>query len=163
MVVANVVDISRLKVKLNVSESDAFALKPGDVAEISTDVYPQVSYTGKIKSISTKADESHTYPVEVVFDNSSANPLKAGMFCRVKFKFKTGTEVLVIPREALVGSMKSPQVYVVDGPVARLRQITVDSEIGTSLAVRGGLREGETVVVSGQNNLKDSVGVTVMK
>jgi RND family efflux transporter MFP subunit len=162
MLVANVVDISRLKVKINVSESDAFGLKVGDKVEVTTDVYQGVRYAGKIKSISSKADEAHTYPVEVTLENSKQHPLRAGMFGRISFESKMNSDVLAIPREALVGSMKTPQVYIVDGGVARLRNIVAGSEIGTAISVLGGLKEGDIVVTNGQNNLKDSVAVTIM-
>lgn len=163
MVVANVVDISRLKVKLNIAERDAFKLKTGDRVEVTTDVYPGVTFAGKITSVSAKADEGHTYPVEITMDNSKDHPLKAGMFGRVSFVSLAQGEALAIPREALVGSMKDPRVYVVDGSLARVRTIVVGGEAGTDLTVLSGLRAGESVVVNGQNNLKDSVAVQVLK
>ena len=163
MVVGNVVDISRLKVKLNVAEGDAFKIRAGDRVEVTTDVYPGVTFGGRITSVSSKADEGHTYPVEITMDNSREHPLKAGMFGRVAFTAIAPEATLAIPREALVGSMKDPRVYVVEGPVARERPITVGTETGTDLTVIAGLREGETVVVNGQNNLKDSVAVQVLR
>jgi len=163
MVVGNVVDISRLKVKLNVAERDAFKLRTGDPVEVTTDVYPGVTFGGKITSVSAKADEGHTYPVEITMDNSREHPLKAGMFARVAFVAIAPDAALAIPREALVGSTKDPRVFVVEGPVARERAITVGDETGTELTVVAGLKEGETVVVNGQNNLKDSVAVQVLK
>ncbi len=161
--IANVVDISRLKVKLNLSEEDVFRVKVGDPVEIATDVYPGVKFYGRIETISAKGDEAHTYPVEIAFSNNQNNPLKAGMFGRVIFKTGVETSALVIPREALVGSVKDPQVFVVEDGKARLRSITVGAEIGTDLTVLRSLREGETVVVSGQSNLSDNVAVKVMK
>jgi RND family efflux transporter MFP subunit len=163
MVVANVVDISRLKVKLNIAERDAFKLKTGDRVEVTTDVYPGATFAGKITSVSAKADEGHTYPVEITMENSKEHPLKAGMFGRVSFVSLAQGEALAIPREALVGSMKDPRVYVVDGALARVRTIVVGGETGTDLTVLSGLRAGESVVVNGQNNLKDSVAVLVLK
>jgi RND family efflux transporter MFP subunit len=163
MVVANVVDVSRLKVKLNVAERDAFKLKTGDRVEVTTDVYPGVKFEGRTTSISAKADEGHTYPVEITMENSAEHPLKAGMFGRISFLSLAPTEVLAIPREALVGSMKDPRVYVVDASLARVRTIVVGGEAGTDLMVLSGLRAGESVVVNGQNNLKDSVAVQVLK
>jgi RND family efflux transporter MFP subunit len=163
MVVANVVDISHLKVKLNVSEFDAFKLKAGDRVEVSTDVYPGVTFDGKITSISAKADEGHTYPVEIMLENNKTHPLRAGMFGRVDFVSITATEALAIPRKSLVGSMKAPQVFVVENGLARKRDIVVGSAVGTDLLVLGGLHTGETVVVNGQNNLKDSVSVDILK
>jgi len=163
MVVANVVDISRLKVKLNVAERDAFKLKNGDRVEVTTDVYPGVTFEGRTTSVSSKADEGHTYPVEITMENSREHPLRAGMFGRVSFVSLASTAALAIPREALVGSMKDPRVYVVDSGLARVRTIVVSGETGTDLMVLSGLREGESVVVNGQNNLKDSVAVQVLK
>ncbi len=162
-VVANVVDISRLKVKLSVAERDAFKLKSGDPVDVTTDVYPGITFTGKIQTISAKADESHTYPVEIILANNKTHPLKAGMFGRVAFTSIGNRDMLAIPRQALVGSLKNPQVFVVENNVARLRPIVVGDEAGTNLAVVGGLQVGEMVVVNGQNNLKDSVTVDVIK
>ncbi len=163
MVVANVVDISTLKVELRVAEQDAFKLKPGDRVEVTTDVYPGVTFNGRISTISAKADEGHTYPVEVTLPNSKEHPLKAGMFGRVAFVSVQRTPSLAIPRESLVGSTKHPQVFVVRDDRAFLRTIVVGDEAGNDLTVLSGLGEGEQVVVNGQNNLKDSVAVEVLK
>jgi RND family efflux transporter MFP subunit len=162
-VVANVVDISRLKVRLNISEQDAFRIKVGDKVDVGTDVYPGVTFQGRVFTISSKADDAHTYPVEVVLANNPRHPLKAGMFGRATFVSVQDHETVVIPRQALVGSTKKPQVYVVNGGIARLRDIVAGPQVGTNLEVFSGLRESETIVVSGQNNLKDSVAVTVLK
>ena len=162
-VVANVVDISTLKVKLNVAEQDAFKLKVGDKVEVTTDVYPGIAFQGKIETISAKADEAHTYPVEVRLANNSAHPLRAGMFGRVAFVSIKSGETLSIPRQALVGSTKKAQVFVVEQGIAHLRDIVIGSQVGTNLEVLSGLKEGEQVVLSGQNNLKDKVAVTVVQ
>ena len=161
--VANVVDISTLKVKLNVAEDDVFKLRVGGSVEISTDVYPGVTFKGTIETISAKGDDQHTYPVQIRLANSDEHPLKAGMFARVAFNAANSGKVLAIPRETLLGSAKHAQVYVVDGGIARLRDLVVGAEVGTSLEVLSGLREGEQVVLSGQNNLKDNVAVTVVQ
>jgi RND family efflux transporter MFP subunit len=163
MMVADVVDISVLKVKVNVAEQDVFKLHVGDKVEITTDVYPGVTFDGKIHTISAKADEGHTYPVEITLPNSKDHPLKAGMFGRASFVSMSADEALVIPREALVGSLKQPQVFVVKNSLARLRDIVVGAEAGTNVMVLHGLQEGESVVANGQNNLKDSVIVTIVQ
>jgi len=162
MLVANVVDISKLKVKVNVAESDVFRIRVGDSASVSTEVYPGVKLSGTISTISSKADDAHTYAVEVLLANSSDHPLKAGMFARVQFTVHGENSALSIPRQALVGSMKQPQVFVVANGVARLRDIVLGGEYETRLKVLSGLTEGEKVVFNGQNNLKDSVAVSVM-
>lgn len=161
--VANVVDISKLKVKVNIAEKDAFKLKVGDKVDVTTEVYPGATLEGRVETISSKGDEAHTYPVEIVLANNSKFPLKAGMFARVYFNSIKRSEILAIPREALVGSVKTPQVYVVENGIAKLKNVVLGSEYGTNVEVISGLSSGELIVVNGQNNLSDNVKVDIMK
>jgi RND family efflux transporter MFP subunit len=160
MIVANVVDISKLKVMLNVGEQDAFKLKPGDQAVIETDVYPGIKFYGKVENISAKGDEAHTYPVKIVIPNNKQYPLKSGMFGRVSINLGNQT-ALTIPRDALLGSIQNAQVFVVENEKAKLQDIRVGSEIGTNIVIFNGLEEGQKVVTSGQYNLKDNSMVMV--
>lgn len=160
-VVADVVDVSRLKTTVNVDEHDVFSLRVGDKVAISTGVYPGVKFSGVIKTISAKGDASHTYPVEVDFSNSGEHPLKAGMFAHVLYAKKSGGEYLVVPRQALVGSVEEPRVYVVENDIANLKNVVIGSSSNNYLEVLSGLVEGETVVVNGQNNLQDGNKVSV--
>jgi RND family efflux transporter MFP subunit len=161
-VVAEIVDTSRFKVQLNVDEKNAFRLKVGDAVAIETEVYPGVQFSGRIESISAKGDAVHTYPVQVVIPNNNRNcPLKSGMFGRLTFNLGK-QDGIVISREALVDSIKNPQVYVVRGKVARLQKIVVSGENGTNLIVKSGLKDGDVVVTSGLENLHDNAEVSVI-
>jgi RND family efflux transporter MFP subunit len=162
-VVANIVDISKLKVRLNVAEKDAFTLKTNDPVSVTVDVYPGKVFKGKIESIGSKGDEAHTYPVEIIIVNERDNPLKAGMFARVEFTSINDRNSIVIPRESLIGSIKQPQVFVVENGIAKLRDITVGKESGTMVEILQGLMVGEEVVVNGQNNIVENTQVTVIK
>jgi RND family efflux transporter MFP subunit len=160
--VANIVDIRLLKVRVNVSEREAFQLKPGDRVEISTDVYPGVAFGGTIDNIASKADEAHTYPVEIVVPNSEKHPLKAGMFARIAFRSIAPTEALTIPRVALIGSIKDAQVFVIRENIARLCPVVIGKQSADLLEVVSGLAEGDTAVISGQNNLVDRARVQIV-
>ena len=155
-IVANVVDISKLKVKLNVAEKDAFKLKAGDDVDVSTDVYPGIKLNGKISYISSKADESHTYPVEIILANSKDHPLKSGMFGRVSFTSIQKNDLLMMPREALVGSIKDAKVFVVEHGIAKMKNVLVGNAFENWLEIKGGLNQGDKIVVNGQNNLQDN-------
>jgi RND family efflux transporter MFP subunit len=159
--VATLLDKSVFKVKVNVGEQEAFKLKVGDPVTVETDVYPGVLLSGRIKSISDQSDAAHTFPVEVTLPDSKEHPLKSGIFGTAHFQLETESNVLTIPREALVGSTKNPQVYVVEDGRVKLREIVVGSEIDTKLVVTKGLTENEQVVVSGQDNLTDNMAVKI--
>jgi RND family efflux transporter MFP subunit len=162
MPVANIVDITTLKVRVNVSEQEAFRLKPGDPVDISTDVYPGQKFQARVDNIASKSDEAHTYPVEIKLVNSARFPLRAGMFCRIAFTSITATDALAIPRVALVGSVKNAEVFVVRNGIAHLQQIVVGNQTNEYLEVLNGLSEGDIVVTSGQNNLVDKTRVLIV-
>lgn len=162
--VATIVNISRLKVRVYVPELEAFKLKNGDEVEITTEVYPGKTFTGNISSINAKADDAHTYLVEINLDNNKANPLKAGLFARVYFTTLETLTALVIPRSAILGSVRDAKVYVVDNNnIARLKNITVGAEFGNRIEVIDGISNGDLVVTSGQVNLRDSSSVVISK
>jgi RND family efflux transporter MFP subunit len=122
--VANVIDNSLFKVELNIGEKDAFKIKAGDGVTVTTDAFPGVKIMGTVKSISDKADAVHTYPVEVTIPSNKRYPLKSGMFGTASFDLGT-QNVLTVPRDAIVSSIKNPQVFVVEDNVAILRDIVI--------------------------------------
>jgi RND family efflux transporter MFP subunit len=161
--IANIVEISRLKIRINIGEKDILKIKLGGKVIIKVDVYPDHNYEGTIITISDKADQMHTYQIEITLNNDKNFPLKAGMFGRVYFNSISDNESLVIPREALAGSVRNPEVYVVKDNFAELRNIITGIEVGTRVQVLKGLSEDEVVVVNGQNNLKDKSRVVIIK
>ncbi len=160
--IANIVDINTLKVHVNVAEREAFQLKAGDRVTVTTDVYPGTVFDGTIDNIASKADEAHTYLVEIVVPNSAKHPLKAGMFASVAFTSIAPTDALTIPRVALIGSIKDAQVFVVRGTTARLQPVVIGKQSTELLEIASGLAESDTVVTSGQNNLVDGARVQIV-
>lgn len=161
--VATIVDISKLKISLSVSESDAYALKTGKKVDVSTSQYPEAKYKGTISYISPKSDKSHSYPIEISIENISKYPLKAGTFVTVDIDLKNPTIPLLIPREALVGSLDVAQVYVYENGIANLRKITIGHDYNNYLEVLDGLKENELVITNGQINITDKSNVQLVK
>jgi RND family efflux transporter MFP subunit len=159
MVVANVVDISKLKVKLNVAEQEAFKLKVGDPVEVTTDVYPGVAFEGKVATVSAKGDGSHSYPVEITLLNSKRHPLKAGMFGRVTIKTNSASNALVISKELVLNEDTKPIVFTAENGVARERTVKLGARSRDSVQILEGLSEGELVVSFGQRKLKDGSAI----
>jgi membrane fusion protein, multidrug efflux system len=157
-----IVNISKLKVKINVSESSVYLLNVGDNTDITTDVYSGITFSGKISYISPTGDESHNYPVEVEIDNSSKHPLKAGTFVNIKIDIPSSGNKLFIPREALQGSVKDAQIYVAENNIAKLKKIVIGSQNNDYLEVLSGLNEGEQVITSGQVNLSDNKPIKII-
>ncbi len=158
--IATVVDIYTLKAIVLVNEKDVYGLKLNQPATVTTDVFPDKNFKGKVTFISPVGDENHNYRVELVVANSAAE-LKAGTYCKVTFDTQKKAAVLQVPKMALAEGTKNPYVYVVNNDKVAVRKITTGRELGENIEVLNGLKEGDEVVVSGQINLTD--GSTISK
>ena len=161
-VIAGIADISELKVVLDVSESTAYELHQGQMISVTTDVHPEADYKGKISNISPKASASHTYPVEVLISNNGKDKLKAGTYVNVSVNMGKSGKALMIPRDAIVSSVKDPSVYVVNNNIVKLVKITTGRSFSSNLEVVAGLAQGDKVVTNGQINLSEGSKVSVI-
>ena len=163
--IAEVIQMDRLKLIVNVSENDLSKIKEGQKVNIKTDVFPLDDYTGIVNSISYKADASKKFKVTIEVKNTDNLKLRSGMFAEVKFEdLKSQTQsALAIPREAIVGSIQNAAVYVVKDNKAILTEIQTGSAINKYIVVLAGLNEGDMVVTSGIINLKNNAEVKVIK
>ena len=156
-----ILDVSRLKVQVMISENDVYKLKEGQHVKVGSSIFPDKKIDGVISYIAPQGDESHNYPVEIVIKN--ANQLRAGTFVSVEFSQKSSQQALLIPRSALVESVRNPYVYTVENGKAKQRKIQVGRELGDNIEVLEGLKSGETVITTGQINISEGAAVNVTK
>lgn len=159
--VANVVDISNVKVKLSIEESQIGKIRLNQPVILRVDPAPGRTFEGTIYTIGSKTETptGHSYPVEVVVHNKDLNVLKVGMFARVDIKTNSASGAITISKESLVGDEANPAVYVVENGVARLRTVRLGLRAGDMYQVLEGLKPGDLVVSFGQKGLKDGAPV----
>lgn len=161
--VVTIVDLSKAKVRVNLTESEVYQVTKGQSIKITADVYPGKIFHGTVTFISPQSDEVHNYLVEAEVDHTQQSLLRSGTFVQVDFSKMTDKQVLLIPREALTQSTKSAAVYVVENNIAHWRDIQTGQQSGSMIQVTNGLRAGEQLVVSGQINLKEGSPVSISK
>jgi RND family efflux transporter MFP subunit len=158
---ATLTDLSSVKLEISVPEQYVAQFKKDMPLSVVTDVYPGTVFKGSVWMIASKADASHNYAIKVLVPNSAAHPLKVGMYGNVTVGDVSSRPAISIPRSALIGSAQKPQVYVVDGGVARIRGIETGAGNAKYVEVVKGLSEGEVVVSGGLVNLADNTKVTI--
>lgn len=162
--VARITDLKLLKLEISVPEKEVLMFREGDVADIETDLYPGKTLSGKIEYVADRGDAAHNYTVRILIKNdNTATALKAGMYGTAVMKKSLNDQALVIPRAALLGSAKSPQVFVVKNHKAFLKNIQTGMATNEYVEVLQGLERGEEVVTSGHINLADSSHVQVAR
>jgi len=159
--VANIVDISSIKVRLSIPEEEVGKIKVKQPAALRVDSRPGEVIQGSVYTIGSKAEtpNGHSYPVEVVVQNKDVAPLKVGMFARVDIQAGSANDALAIAKESIVNEESNPAVFVVENNVARLRPVKLGIRAGDRYQVLEGLRAGDLVVSFGQKSLKDGSAV----
>lgn len=158
-----IVNVQTLKLKVNVDEKNIGQVKMGQQIQVSSAVYPDMKFTGKVTFVAPKADASLNFPVELEIKNNENNDLKAGMYGTAYFGNSNATQVLAIPRTAFVGSVSSNQVFVVENGKAVLKTIQSGRNFGDYIEVISGLPKGTQVITSGQINLADQTPIEIIK
>ena len=156
-----VVNISSLKLKVEVDEALVSRLQVGDTVNVVPSVTKD-TISGRITFIAPASNGALKFPVEITIDNSERTR-KAGMYATAVFNQGGMDNVLVIPREAFVGSVSDNLVFVVENGSARLTRIQTGVNYGNKVQVTAGLNEGDVVVISGQINLTDNTAVNILK
>ncbi|WDO14051.1 efflux RND transporter periplasmic adaptor subunit [Flavobacterium sp. WW92] len=160
----DIVNVSKLKLKVTVNESQVASLKVGTTINVSASVYPDKTFSGKITFIASKADESLNFPVEIEIANNASNDLKAGMYGTAEFASKQQKQsLMIVPRNAFVGSVSSNQIFVIENGVAKLKTVTAGRILGDKVEILKGLSDGEHVIITGQINLQNGSKVEVIK
>jgi len=160
--IATIINLSRTKVQVNLTESEVYQVRQGQAVKITTEIYPDVVFPGKVSFISPQADVTHNYMAEIMIENTQKSPLRSGTFVYADFSQKSKQNILVIPREALTESVKDASVYVIgkDNRVV-LTSVQPGRETGGLIEITGGLKTGDRVVTSGQINLKNGTEVSL--
>ena len=160
----DIVNVSKLKLKVTVNESQVASLKLGNTVQVSASVYPDTKFSGRITFIAPKADTSLNFPVEIEIANNSSNDLKAGMYGTAEFASNQQKQsLMVVPRNAFVGSVSSNQIFVAENGVAKLKTVAAGRILGDKVEIISGLSDGETVIITGQINLQDGSKVDIIK
>jgi RND family efflux transporter MFP subunit len=153
-----ITDISSLKLTVNVPERDILKFKLNQIVQAKVDIYNNRLFEGKVSNISVVADKSHNFKVQITVKNSQQE-LLSGMYASVSLLNNQSVTALAIPRKALVGSLKNPQVYVIKNGKAILTSFNAGTSDGEFIEVVNGLSNTDRIVVKGQVNLQDKSNV----
>jgi RND family efflux transporter MFP subunit len=148
-------DLSAVWAVADIFEYEVPYVRLGQRVTITLSYYPGKTYNGRISYIYPSVDaQTRTVKVRVELPNPGYL-LKPQMFAEASLHVNYGRQILV-PQEAVLNSGATQQVFVVhEGGVFEPRPVTVGPILDGQAVILSGLKEGETVVSSG-NFLIDS-------
>ncbi len=150
-----VADLSEVWVMVQIFQNDAGKIKPGDLAEVTLDAYPNTIFPGRVDYVLPQLDTAtRTLPVRLVFPNSGLK-LRPGMYVNVRVKMPLGRQ-LIVPASAVFHSGTRNLVFVNHGEgQIEPREVELGPSVGDQFVIRKGVERGERIVTSA-NFLIDS-------
>lgn len=123
------------------------------------DVYPQ---SGKISIIDRAVDpQTGTIKMRLEFPNPG-HTLRAGMSGTLRVLSDTERSI-VVPYKAIGEQLGEFYVYVADSSKVTQRKVKLGKQIGRDIIISEGLKEGETIVTEGIQNLREGSAISVAK
>jgi RND family efflux transporter MFP subunit len=154
-------DISDLKFKVNVTESDLNLFVLHQTYKIQSDAYPEMTIEGIVTAAGSKGNMGNSFPIEFAIKNNIGKKIKSKMFGKVVLDDANQHGVITIPSSAIIGSDIKPSVYVIIEGKAVLRPITVAKRLQNRVVVGSGLKASDQIITSGFINLFEGANVTV--
>lgn len=157
MPVVDIVSTDPMKLAIKVSEAEIVQISLKDKVQILIGALPNEMLEGEVVFLSSKADASLHYIVEISLQSPNKS-IRPGMFGSAKFSYDM-PEIIQIPRQALIGGLRDPEVYIFENGKAVKRKIVASSLGQDKIMVMEGLNIGDKIITSGLINLRDEVEV----
>ena len=154
--IADVVDISRVRLVANVVEKDLRQIGAGDEGTVEVDAFPGETLTGRIARVAPVLDPStRTAPIEIEIPNPGFR-LKPGMYARVGITTNQKKDTLVVPINAVIDLGGRRGVFLAQAnDTATFRPIRTGIEEATQIEILEGLTEGDVIVTTGAGSLRE--------
>ena len=149
-----VADLSTLWIEANLFEKDLGRVRVGASATVTVGAYADEIFKGKLTYISSTVDkESRAVQARVEVPNTGGR-LKPEMFATASIDTAATAQALTLPQEAVLLVNGQAMAFVEEAGGFEPRPVELGDKVGGRVIVRGGVKEGEQVVVAGAYALK---------
>jgi len=142
-------DTSRLRVYVNVPQSNVPSIPVGTKAHISVPEYPGKTFPATVEASAQSVDiASGTTRMQLVVDNSRGE-LMTGDFTNVSFDLAHPEIAINVPASALIFNQSGLHVAIVggDGRIV-LREVTISRDLGNEVEIASGIGADDRVVIN---------------
>jgi len=158
----SIIDVSRIFVKVGISEKDISKIKEGQTVNLEIDAFPEEKFRGEVVSKGVAVDQiSKTLEVKIEILQQEVD-IPVGVFARGDILVKTTQDALIIPSNALTRKKDAIYVYVIEEGIARQKEVFLGIIQDERVEVLKGLSEKEEIVVLGNQELQDGLKVDVL-
>ena len=158
----SIIDVSRIFVKVGISEKDISKIKEGQKVNLEIDAFLEEKFQGEVVSKGVAVDQiSKTLEVKIEILQPEVD-IPVGVFARGDILVKTNQDALIIPSSALTRKKDGIYVYVIEEGIARQKEVVLGIIQDERVEILDGLSGEEEIVVLGNQELEDGLKVDVL-
>jgi len=158
---ADLVNVDKIKINVNVPELDVRYLKVGQKTMVRVDAFPDRELLGVIDFVAYKADPAtKSFHVKVIVDNPG-HDIRPGMIARVAFLRRVIPDALAAPLFSIVDKGGERILFVEKDGMAHARTISIGVIEGDKIQITQGLKPGDNLIVVGQKEVEEGMRVQV--
>jgi len=156
--VLTLMNFSRVKIAVDVSQKDIGRIKKGQAARLRVAAFADRIFNGQVAVINLTADPlTKKFKVEVRVDNPDLI-LRPNTFGEVILEISTHEDALVIPQKAI---LESKFVFLAREDKAEKREVTLGLQNAELIEILNGIKEGNLVIVEGNYGLEDGAKIDI--
>jgi RND family efflux transporter MFP subunit len=144
-----------IRAQVYVPQDSAFGLSPGVDAAVRIPEIPRRTFPGKVTRIAEALEAgTRTLLTEIDIPNPDG-VLQPGSYCIIELKIPRKTPSFLVSADAIIFNQNGPQVAVVEGGTAHMRNVSVTRDLGTQVELEDGVAQGDQVIINPPVTLVD--------
>lgn len=160
--IAEVANLDRVELYGNVPAAFLGRIHVGETLPVTTEAAPGKSFEGRVVAVSSAVDPATNIGLVRIRLENPGGVLRLGMFLTAQLAVETHANALVVPSQAVYRDEKGqPRVFRLQGDTAEAASVQLGLETNQRVEILSGLREGETIVLTGGYGLADRARVKV--
>jgi RND family efflux transporter MFP subunit len=162
--VFEIVELDTVEANVGIPETDVHLVRIGQKVSIRFPALPGQSFEGIVRIINVSADPgTRTYMTRIRVPNPK-HVMKIGMVAEAKIVGDKMISMMTLPGEAIVRDEQGATMVFVYFPEQQRvysKRVKIGAFRGTELEIKEGLSGSESIVIAGQDHLRDGMTVTI--
>ncbi|WP_289659579.1 efflux RND transporter periplasmic adaptor subunit [Flavobacterium panacagri] len=160
VLVAKLVNTSKLKITFSIPEKYASQVQSGSVIDFTVSGSNK-TYNAKIYAIEPEvAVATRTLQIRAIADNTDGK-LFPGTFADIKLPLNTIKDAIVVPSQAIIPIQDGKKVFIANNGQAKEVMVDATTRTDSSILILSGLKAGDTLITSGVMSLKNEAPIKV--
>ncbi len=157
--IVTLVRINPLRLRADIPESSAAAVRTGQTMTLTIDAFPGRTFTGKVARIGPSLNEStRALTIEAEVTNPN-NVLRPGMFAKSQLITQQNAPAVMVPQRAVINAAGLAKVFVIENGHAVERIVKTGATDGDLIEITDGVKDGDLVATSNTDKLQQGSAV----